>query len=229
MGGVGRGDGHQIDAVGAAASRPPASRASRHRRGRRRGPASAPKARPASGRWSSAPATKAKCAVQPRAQPVRRADLAALAAADHAPVQSCHVVAPRRSRWRTDSRGSPARRPRATSSRRVAVLFDRAPAVEARVEQHLPHGGEIHVALAEVAEDALPAGVIEPGAVRDGARLHHRVDVLEMHVGNATDMAAHEGHGVEARIGMVARCRSRSSGGFRPPRPAGAPAPARSR
>ena len=35
---------------------------------------------------------KAICAVKPRAQPVRRPDLAAVTAADHAPIQSCHIT-----------------------------------------------------------------------------------------------------------------------------------------
>jgi hypothetical protein len=59
-----------------------------------------------------------------------------------------------------------------TSSVGIAILLDRAPAFETVVEQDLPHGGEIHVALPEVAEDALPAGVVEPGAVGDHVGLH---------------------------------------------------------
>jgi lipid-binding SYLF domain-containing protein len=63
------------------------------------------------------------------------------------------------------------RRPAVGVERRIAILLHRAPALETVVEQDLPHGGEIDVALAEIAEDALSAGIIETGAVGDRRRL----------------------------------------------------------
>jgi hypothetical protein len=66
--------------------------------------------------------------------------------------------------------------------RRVAILLDRAPAFEPRIQQDLAHGREIDVALTKVAEDALAAGVVKARAFRDGLSFNNGIDILEMHV-----------------------------------------------
>ena len=87
--------------------------------------------------------------------------------------------------------------------RRIAILLHRAPPLEPVVEQDLAHRLELHIALPEIAENALPTGLIAPGALGDDIRLHHRVDVLEMHVGNAVHVPRHKGHRVEPGIGVM--------------------------
>ena len=62
---------------------------------------------------------------------------------------------------------------------------------------------EVHLPLAQVTENPIPAGLIEIGPVGNGLAFDLRVDVLEMHVGDAVHVLLHEIHWVEARIDGV--------------------------
>ena len=87
---------------------------------------------------------------------------------------------------------------------RVAILFDRAPAIETILQQYFPHLGKVHVALPEVAEDALAAGLVEAGALGDGIGPYLVIDVLEMDIDYAVHVPPHEGDRIEAcEMGMT--------------------------
>jgi hypothetical protein len=90
------------------------------------------------------------------------------------------------------------------AERWVDVLLNCAPALKPRIQQHLAHSRKIHIAEPKFAENALPARIVKAGTVGNHIGLHRRVDVFEMHVTDAVDMALHKGHRIKAGIGVVA-------------------------
>ena len=72
-----------------------------------------------------------------------------------------------------------------------------------RRSQRLAEGGEIDDALAEIAEQARGAGVIESDPMAITRSTDLGIDVLEMQIGDPVGCGAVEGHRIEARIDAV--------------------------
>src|SRR5271165_2040741 len=91
-------------------------------------------------------------------------------------------------------------RERRSSARRIAVLLHRSPSREAGRGKRTLEGEEVDYSIAQIAEEAGGARIVEPNSLIDGSSANLRIDVLEMQVGDTLAVPAIEGHGIEARV-----------------------------